>query len=114
MMNLGYEGPERRRHRVFITRNTEYHVRDGVCVAVRDRNGKRFRASHIALDLRLEGAVCSGPHGLPMPDCDGPRVGASIYFTRPDGDGHEQHVVTSRVEQIDRPEKRIVLSYPSR
>ena len=33
----GYRGPERRRHRVFVTRNTEYHFRDGFCIAVRDR-----------------------------------------------------------------------------
>ncbi|EYF02480.1 hypothetical protein [Chondromyces apiculatus] len=108
-----FHGPERRRHRVFVTRNTEYHVRDGICVAVRDREGSGFRASHIAINLRLEGAVRSGPHGLPMPDCDGPRVGASIYFTREDTDGHEQHIVTSRIERIERPEKRIVLTYPA-
>ena len=28
-MKSAYEGTERRRHRVYITRNTEYHVRDG-------------------------------------------------------------------------------------
>ena len=35
--NPDYRGTERRRHRVYMTRNTEYHFRDGVCVAVRDR-----------------------------------------------------------------------------
>ncbi|MFO0673294.1 MAG: hypothetical protein U0235_27385 [Polyangiaceae bacterium] len=28
-------GPDRRRHRVYVTKNTEYHFRDGFCVAVR-------------------------------------------------------------------------------
>ena len=30
---MSYEGPERRIHRVFVTRNTEYHVRQDRCVA---------------------------------------------------------------------------------
>lgn len=110
---MSYQGPDRRRHRVFITRNTEYHVRDGVCVAVRDRDGQRFRPAHIALNLKIQGAVRTGPEGRTLPDGEVPRVGAGIYFTREDADGHEQHIVTSKVERIDRPEKRVVLSYPS-
>jgi hypothetical protein len=33
MEDHGYAGIERRRHRVFLTRNTEYHFRDGICVS---------------------------------------------------------------------------------
>jgi hypothetical protein len=109
---MSYEGAERRRHRVFVTRNTEYHVRDDVCVAIRDRQAQRFRAAHIALNLKLQGAVKIGRHGLPLPDSEAPRVGSAIYFTREDADGREQQIVTSRIERIDRPEKRDVLSYP--
>ena len=54
---MGYQGHERRRHKVYITRNTEYHVRDGICVAVRDRRSLSFRGAHIALNLKLEGGV---------------------------------------------------------
>jgi hypothetical protein len=109
---MSYQGPERRRHRIFVTRNTEYHVRDDICVAVRDRDGKRFRPSHIAMHLRLQGAVKTSPNGTSMPDTDGPRVGAAIYFTRQDPDGGEHHIVTSRVESIERPEKSVVKQYP--
>jgi hypothetical protein len=34
---MGYLGKERRIHRIFVTRNSEYHVRRNVCVGVRDR-----------------------------------------------------------------------------
>ena len=40
-----YPGQERRReHRVYVTRNTEYHFRAQTCVAVRDRKTGRFSA----------------------------------------------------------------------
>lgn len=109
---MSYQGQERRRHRVFVTRNTEYHLRDGICVAVRDRDAKRFRSAHIALNLKLQGAVKTAPNGMNQPDSDGPRVGAAIYFTRETSDGREHHIVTSRIERIDRPEKSIVQLYP--
>lgn len=108
---MSYQGSDRRRHRVFITRNTEYHFRDEICVAIRDRQAGRFRGAHIALNLRLQGAVRIGQNGLALPDDGGPRVGAAIYFTRQDPDGHEHQIVTSRVERIDRPEKRDVVQY---
>jgi hypothetical protein len=109
---MKYQGAERRRHRVFITRNTEYHLRDDVCVAIRDRAARRFRGAHIALNLRLQGAVKAGRNGLALPDEAEPHVGAPIYFTREDPDGREQQIVTSRVERIERPEERDVLQYP--
>ncbi len=109
---MNYQGQERRRHRVFVTRNTEYHLRDDVCVAVRDRDARRFRSAHIALNLRLQGAVKTGANGMSQPDEGGPRIGAAIYFTRETTDGREHHIVTSRIERIDRPEKSIVQLYP--
>jgi hypothetical protein len=109
---MSYQGSDRRRHRVFITRNTEYHVRDDVCVAIRDRQARKFRGAHLALNLKIQGAVRIGQNGLALPDSEAPRVGAAIYFTREDPDGRERQIVTSRVERIDRPEKRDVIQYP--
>ena len=40
---MSYEGSDRRVHQVFVTRNTEYHVRAELCVAVRDRGLGRWR-----------------------------------------------------------------------
>ncbi|WP_148313809.1 hypothetical protein [Sorangium cellulosum] len=110
---MSYTGNERRRHRVFITRNTEYHVRDEVCVAVRDRAARKFRTSHLALHLKLQGAVRINPNGVVIPEPHNARVGSPIYFTQVDPDGQERQVVTSRVESIERPEKSTVMQYPS-
>lgn len=38
---------ERRRHFVYVTRTGEYHVRDGVCVAVRRRGQEGFEQGHL-------------------------------------------------------------------
>ena len=48
-MAVGYLGPERRRHRAYVTRNTEYHFRDDVCVAVRDVKSRKWLVSHLAV-----------------------------------------------------------------
>ena len=48
---------ERRRHRVYVTKNTEYHFRDGFCVAVRDRQSGDFLPGHLALRKRLHGGL---------------------------------------------------------
>jgi hypothetical protein len=110
---MSYIGTERRRHQVFITRNTEYHLRDEICVAVRDRNARRFRPAHIAINLKLQGSVRVQPNGVAVPEPSSPHVGAAIFFAQPDGDGWERQVVTSRVERIERPSKRDVQLYPS-
>ena len=108
------QGAERRIHKVYITRNTEYHLRDEVCVAVRDRQSRSFRPAHIALNLRLEGGVKIFANGALVPNVQKPEVGDAIFFTRHDTSGDEKQIVTSRVEQIDRPSKRDVMLYPGK
>jgi len=109
---MAYEGNERRRHRVYVTRNTEYHIRDGVCVAVRDRRSRAFRAAHLALNLRVEGGVRVQPNGAILPNIADPCTGDAIFFTRLDEDGELRQIVTSRVERVDRPAKTVVAMYP--
>ena len=109
---MNYEGLERRRHRVYVTRNTEYHLRDGVCVAVRDRRSRKFRTAHIALKLKLEGIVKSFSNGAVLPYIAEPCVGDAIYFNEKRMDGEERQIVTSRLEDIGRPSKRDVMTYP--
>lgn len=108
---MRYHGPERRKHKVYVTRNTEYHLRDGVCVAVRDRNSGRFRPAHIALNLRLEGGVKIHPNGCLVPDPGEPRVGDAIFFNDR-STGEDRQIVTSRLERIGRPSKEDVAAYP--
>ncbi|AUX43202.1 hypothetical protein SOCE26_046460 [Sorangium cellulosum] len=110
---MSYTGTERRRHRVFITRNTEYHVRDDVCVAVRDRAARKFRTAHLALHLKLQGGIRINENGVVIPEPNNARVGSPIYFTQTDHDGLERQIVTSRVERIERPERQLVQQYPS-
>lgn len=99
-----YNGPERRVHQVYVTLNTEYHVRKGVCVAVRRRNAEEWIANHAALRLRLDGLVQQGAL-RPMPTRF--VVGSRIYFS--DGD---DEILTSPVVAVVRPPKRVVFEYP--
>lgn len=109
---MSYSGTERRIHKVYVTRNTEYHVRKGVCVAVRDRNGGGFHTAHIALSLRLEGAVRIYSNGGIIPHANDPEPGDSIYFNYRRPDGEERQIVTSRLLSVERPVKKIVDAYP--
>jgi len=103
-----YTGPERRRHRVYITRNTEYHVRDSCCVAVRDRRTGEFLHGHLAVDRRIEGGLKFFDNGAIAPNPGEPRPGESIYFA---GDGRE--LVTSPLEATGRPSPETVDGYPA-
>jgi hypothetical protein len=104
----GYAPPERRRHRVYITRNTEYHVRDSCCVAVRDRRTGEFLHGHLAIHRRVEGGLKFFDNGMIAPNPGEPRPGESLYFT---GDGRE--LVTSPLEATARPSAETVSEYPA-
>ncbi len=103
-----YDGPERRRHRVYVTRNTEYHFRDGFCVAVRDRRTGEFLHGHLALRRRVQGGLKFFTSGAIAPNAGEPRPGESLYFC---SDGRD--LVTSPLEAIARPTKELVGAYPS-
>lgn len=103
----GYGGPERRRHRMYVTRNTEYHFRDRVCVAVRDRSSNTWLSSHLALNRSLSGGVRFPGNGTAIPCLEEPGIGDALFF----GSGGRE-LVTSLLCEIKRPEKVIVASYP--
>ncbi|MBV9946333.1 MAG: hypothetical protein JOZ69_05765 [Myxococcales bacterium] len=104
-----YRGPERRRHRVFVTRNTEYHFRDGFCIAVRDRRTGEFLHGHLALSRPVHGGIRFFPNGAIAPNTGEPRPGESLYFA---SDGRD--LVTSPLEHVERPSKELVLAYTAR
>src|SRR6478736_10478433 len=104
--NVSYAGPERRRHRMFVTRNTEYHVRDGVCVAVRDLRSDTWLDAHLALHRRVTGGVRILANGTAIPSCEAPRIGEALYFGE---DGRE--LITSQLCEVERPSKAIVRTY---
>src|SRR5690606_13063296 len=103
-----YGGRERRQYRMFVTRNTEYHCRGDVCVAVRDRRSHAWLASHLALHRRVTGGVRLLANGTAVPSCDAPQVGEALYFGE---EGRE--LITSVLCGVERPAKAVVLSYPS-
>jgi hypothetical protein len=102
-----YGGPERRRHRVYVTRNTEYHFRDGFCVAVRDRRTGEFLHGHLALKRRIEGGIKFSHDGGIRPNAGEPCAGESLYFA---SEGRD--LVTSAVVSVERPPRDIVSAYP--
>lgn len=101
-----YEGPERRRHRVYVTRNTEYHFRDGFCIAVRDRRTGEFLHGHLALRRRVHGGLRFFLNGAIVPNPGDPAPGEALYFAT---DGRD--LVTSPLERVDRPTREIVAAY---
>lgn len=107
-MHSSYQGSERRRRRMMVTRNSEYHLKDGVCVAVRDLRTGRWLTSHMAMNCKVSGGVRLGENGCAVPTCAEPLVGEALYFG---DDGHE--LVTSRICSIERPGREMVDSYPA-
>lgn len=90
----------RRRHRVFATKHTEYHLRADECVGVRDRNTGAWLRRHAALRLR---AV-----QLPPVGADAEWIGRRLQFW-----GHATDVTTSPVTEVMRPERAAVEHYVS-
>jgi len=103
-----YPGNERRRHRMYVTRNTEYHFRDDVCIAVRDLRTRAWMLSHLALRRKLTGGMRVLSNGTAIPVLSSPDVGEALYFS--DCEGRE--LITSRLQIVERPAKRVVDAYP--
>ena len=104
-----YKGAERRRHQVFVTRNTEYHFRDRLCVAVRDRRSGAWLTDHVALQRPMSGSLLLSPNGAIRPTLGQPRLGEALFFATGGRD-----IVTSSLLEVGRPDKTVVASYPSR
>jgi hypothetical protein len=102
-----YAGPERRRHRVYVTRNTEYHFRDDLCVAVRDRRTGQFMQGHSALAGRIDAGIKFFDNGSIAPSAGEPRPGECLYFA---SEGRD--LVTSPLEAVERPPRQAVSMYP--
>ena len=100
-------GSERRRHRVYVTKNTEYHFRDGFCIAVRDRRSGDFLRGHLALRRRIHGGLKFYLNGAIVPNPGEPAPGEALYFATEGRD-----LVTSPLVRIDRPAKELTQLYP--
>jgi hypothetical protein len=107
MKNPGKNGPERRRNKLFVTLNTEYHVHDDRCVGVRDRLSGEWRDMHAALGGRLLGSFTKCNEGGLNPE-QRPDRGHHLVFIR-----DRRDVVTSPVQSIERPPKAALRRYPT-
>lgn len=104
----GYGGVERRRHKVYVTHNTEYHTRDGVCVAVRDRRTGQWDARHRALGHMMSGSLHTPRTATDPPFRNVPEPGDQVVFDN----GQKHHVITSELERVTRPPRELVAHYP--
>lgn len=104
---MDYTGPDRRVHRIFVTRNTEYHLRRSTCVAVRDRETGTWACQHLAVDQNIGGSIRFHEGGGITATPGLPRVGESIYF---EAEGRD--LVTSSVVSVERPKQTVVATYP--
>ncbi|MGB0679238.1 MAG: hypothetical protein ACPGUV_06210 [Polyangiales bacterium] len=103
---MTYRGPERRIHRVFVTRNTEYHLRRDRCIAVRDRQSGTWYDCHRALHRRVVGSLRFNSYGSFRARTELPEVGECMCF-----DGTD--LVTSEVSHVARPSFDTVAHYPA-
>lgn len=104
---MDYTGPDRRIHKVFVTRNSEYHLRRDRCVAVRERHTGTWLRDHVALGHRATASIRYSDDGIAGLERTLPDIGDSLYFSRPQKDP----VVSSPVMSVERPEKDIVTQY---
>ncbi len=110
----GYDGPERRRNRLFITRNSEYYCRDGYCVVVRNRRTGALSREHSAVGKRMTGAMRFNDEGgiAEISSPDALHAGEQLCFSA-GRDGLEHDVITSPLLAIERPPKDVVNCYVS-
>jgi hypothetical protein len=109
-VSLDYSGPERRAHRLYVTRNHEYHCRNEICVAVRDIRTGEFVRHHMAIGKKASASLRLGENGIEsisMPNET--HVGERLHFTSGPEDHHD--VLTSPVQAIERPPKEAVYHY---
>jgi hypothetical protein len=96
-------GVDRRKNKLFVTRNSEYFTHDGVCLRVRDRRRDQWLERHEAIGHRLTGAlhVPRSPDDSPVSFVPAP--GDALVFE----DGPHK-VLTSALERVSRPPREVV------
>lgn len=99
-----YTGPERRRHKVYVTNNTEYHLRDLQVVAVRGIGTGTWQQNHTAVGRSLVGGAYVGSRGEMQIRIGAAQVGDKLILS---GD-----IMTSPVQQLRRPTRDTVEMYP--
>lgn len=102
---MSYKGPERRKYRVFITENTEYHMREQTCVAVRDNKSRQWLNEHQAVGSKVIGGVLVASSGSWKVNFGAADIGERICFA--------SDLLTTPVRDISRPGVNTVENYSS-
>jgi len=108
-----YRGVERRRHTVLVTDKSEYHCRDGWCLAVRSRATGRFVSGHPAIGLRVTYGVRYGHGRIDRVTTPGDLFPGDRICLSTNRVGRENEIITSPLVAIVRPPKYIVAGYGS-
>ena len=107
-----YLGKERRHHRMFVTRNSEYHCRDGVCVAVRSLDTGEFVPNHRAIGRRISSSIRFGEDGelcgISRPEAV--QIGDKLCFRNTRAMDADE-VITSTLRAVERPPKEVLSHY---
>jgi hypothetical protein len=91
---------EKRKHRMFVTRNTEYHLKNGTCVGIRSRSTGDWLMHARALGARLIGTISSHDKKNAKPvTWLLPEVGDNLILLSSTG----VDIVTTKVRGIHRP-----------
>jgi hypothetical protein len=107
MSTAPFSGPERRRHKLYVTRNSEYHVRDGRVIAVRERRRRVWVPDHRAIGMLVRGRI--RPDSL-VPHAEAPCPGDRMYLCETEEKG-PRDLVTSMVLAVERPPREVVAEY---
>jgi hypothetical protein len=103
---MQYTGPERRIHKIFVTRNSEYHMKKSTCVGIRDRKSGTWSKNHSALCQDIAGSILFDEDGSIKISPGLPRVGESMYF-----DVGGVDLITSSIVSVERPVGNVVAQY---
>ena len=104
-----YSGPERRKHKVFVTRQSEYHLKDNQVLVVRHRRTGIWLRSHEAVKGSLCGSIRFSAEAL-VPNTGRPREGESLCFQN----GRDLEIITSPLLAVRRATKEEAELYPAR
>lgn len=106
METIVSSGNERRLNKLFVTRNTEYYLRNGLCLAVKDRRTNEWLDGHLAIGRQLSGGVRILANGEAIPVPAVPQVGEALYFAE---GGRE--LITSVLCSVERAPQDLVQAF---
>jgi len=91
---------EKRKHRMYVTRNTEYHMKNNVCVGIRNRKTGDWLMHARALGARLIGTIASSmQRHNKFTIFLLPEVGNNLILLSPTG----VDLVTTKIRAVHRP-----------